>query len=225
MERLRRPSPIRTRPAADHPPCRRTSPPRGPVARRPSTIAFKRADDRRMQRVIQVADVLVLAIGGQRVLDQIVGADAQEIGLLGQQVGDQGGAGRLDHGPERHVGIVGDPLARQLGAHLLADGLRHAQLGHARDQRKQDRIGPPTGGAEQRPQLRAEDVRCGATNSGWSATPAPGSGRCGMRTAAGILSPPRSSVRKVMVRPPTLFSAATACAYCSSSVGRSGRSR
>jgi phosphotransferase system enzyme I (PtsI) len=47
----------------------------------------------------------------------------------------------------------------------------------------------------------------------------------GMRTDGGSLSPPRSSVRNVTVRPPTLFSAATACAYCSSSEGRSVRSR
>ena len=43
-----------------------------------------------------------------------------------------------------------------------------------------------------------------------------------MRTDGGSLSPPRSSVRKVTVRPPTLLSAATACAYCSSSDGQIG---
>src|SRR6185312_3565241 len=54
------------------------------------------AQDRRMKRVVEIGDLFVAAIDGERVLDQVVGADGKELGFGGQRVGGQRGPGYLD---------------------------------------------------------------------------------------------------------------------------------
>jgi hypothetical protein len=46
----------------------------------------------------------VLAVDGQRILRQIVGADREEIGMGGQRMRDHGGGGHLDHDADGHMG-------------------------------------------------------------------------------------------------------------------------
>ena len=89
IERLRRPSPRRIQASIG-------SPAMSPhiATGLPSLFAaldglLERPQDGRVQRVVEVADVLVLAVGGQRVLDEVVGADAEEVALRRQQVGDE----------------------------------------------------------------------------------------------------------------------------------------
>ena len=103
IDRWRRPSPISIHASSGSPAMSPHIATGLPARSAPSTICLQRPQDRRVQRVVEVADVLVLAVGGQRVLDEVVGADAEEVALGGQQVGDQRRAGRLDHDAERHL--------------------------------------------------------------------------------------------------------------------------
>src|SRR6185437_13518762 len=49
-----------------------------------------------MQRIIEMRHLLVAAIDGKRVLDEVVGADGEEIGLGGERVGGERRARNLD---------------------------------------------------------------------------------------------------------------------------------
>ena len=72
------------------------------LLRRDDDLA-QRAQDRRVERVVEVADVLVLAVGRQRVLDEIVGADAEEVALARRAGRRSSRAGRLDHDAQRDL--------------------------------------------------------------------------------------------------------------------------
>ncbi len=71
----------------------------------------QQAQEGRVQRVIKVRQPGVAAVGGQEVLQQVVAADAEEIGFPGQPVEKQGGRRRLDHDPDFHAPGVGNILA------------------------------------------------------------------------------------------------------------------
>ena len=62
---------------------------------------------RRVERIVEVGDVLVAAVDGQRVHRQVVGADGEKVADMGQGIGGQRGAGHLDHGPERRQRVRG----------------------------------------------------------------------------------------------------------------------
>ncbi len=64
---------------------------------------LQHAQHREVQRPVEVGDVPVLAVDADRVLDEVVGPDGEEVALLGQPVGEHGRAGELDHDPHRHV--------------------------------------------------------------------------------------------------------------------------
>jgi hypothetical protein len=116
------------------------------------------AQDGRMQRVVKVAHVFVLAIGGQGVLDQVVGADGQELALVREKVGDDGRAGRFDHGAEGNVAIVLDAFLGQLVAHVGADLAHDAPLAHAGNEGKHDAQRTHRRGPIEGAQLRAEEI-------------------------------------------------------------------
>jgi len=90
------------------------------------------AQDRRVQRVVEVAHVFVLAVSSQGVLDQVVGADGEEIALLDQQVAMTLRWVSRIITSQRDLGIVFQPVA--LGApHRRWSTIAHrAQLGHRR---------------------------------------------------------------------------------------------
>ena len=67
-----------------------------------ATIADQ-PDQRRMQRLVEVRDVLVHAIDRHRVLDEVVRADREEVALGGEQVGGQRRRRHLDHDAELDV--------------------------------------------------------------------------------------------------------------------------
>ncbi len=92
----------------------------------------------RMERLIQVRHVLVHPVHGQRVLDQVVRPDAEEVHLARQDIADHGGAGRLHHDPERYRRVVGFPPLVQIRLHLLDDLFRALNLFHIRDHGKHD---------------------------------------------------------------------------------------
>ena len=116
---------------------------------------------RRMGRIVQMADRIVVAVDGQRVLDQVVGADREEVHVLGQHVDRQCRGRHLDHCADLHVRIVGlagrvEFLARQ---RQLGHGL--AQFGDRIDHREQDAYPAMHRCAQDRTQLGAEQRRFG----------------------------------------------------------------
>ena len=64
-----------------------------------------------LQRMPQMRDVIVLPIGGEGVLDEIVGADAEEVDFAREQIGGHRRARRFQHDPERHARSCATPSA------------------------------------------------------------------------------------------------------------------
>ena len=118
-----------------------------------------------MMRVVEAAQVIVLAVAGQRVLGQIVGADAEEIDLLRQTVAVDGGGGRLDHDADLDLLAVGDALLLQLALDFLAELLGLADLPDGGDHREHDAQLAEGGGAEEGAQLGLEDLGPGQADA------------------------------------------------------------
>ncbi len=66
-------------------------------SRCPLSIRLDHPKHRRMVRIVEIIQLCVLPVDGQRVLGQIVSADAEEIHFLRQKVADHHRGGRLDH--------------------------------------------------------------------------------------------------------------------------------
>lgn len=78
-------------------------------------------------RVVQVGDRLVGPVDGQGVLDQVVGADREEVEVAQEQRDGQRRGGHLDHGAQAHDAV--QLRARiQLGAGLVDKGQGLADL-------------------------------------------------------------------------------------------------
>ena len=82
--------------------------------------------------------VLVGPVGRQRVLNQIVGADGEEIHLAGQLLRHDGRRGHLDHRADRQLAVEGDALFFQVFLHFRQDHLALAQLQQRADHREHD---------------------------------------------------------------------------------------
>ena len=106
-----------------------------------------------MQRFVQIGHMLVAAIDGQAVLDEIVGADGEKIDLLGQQIGDQSGRRSLNHDADRHLGIEGISLRLQLGCGLLQIAAAGTDFRHPGNQGEHDAHAAEGAGPQDRPQL------------------------------------------------------------------------
>ena len=74
-----------------------------PLPRRRAAHHLDHPQNRRMQRLVQPRHALVGAIDGQAVLNQIVGADGEEVDLARQQIGRVRRGRNLDHDADRHV--------------------------------------------------------------------------------------------------------------------------
>ncbi len=68
-----------------------------PVRWQASQDHAEHPEDRRAQRLAEVRDLGIVAIGGHEVLDQVVGADRDEIGLAQDRVDADGRRRHLDH--------------------------------------------------------------------------------------------------------------------------------
>ena len=93
----------------------------------------ERAQDRRMHRLVQVGHVLVLAIGGERVLDEIVGADAEEVAFGGDVIGREHGARRLDHRSDRRAARRRRMRSRASSSHTRAQMRRASRTSLTRE--------------------------------------------------------------------------------------------
>ena len=103
-------------------------------------------------------DLLVHPVHRQRVLDQIIGADAEKLHVSGQGIGHNGRRGSFDHRPDFQVLVERDVFPTQLGFALfdqLVGLLQFLQAGNHRVHHLQVAFGA---GPQNRPELRAEDV-------------------------------------------------------------------
>ncbi len=112
--------------------------------------------DRRVQRLVQIGHPIVGAVHGQRVLDEIVGADGEEVHLGGQQVRRQRGRRHLDHRADREA-RGGVDVARD----LIEDRASLAHLLHRGHEGKHHAEGPVRGRADQGAQLRPQHLGMG----------------------------------------------------------------
>ena len=103
-------------------------------------------------------DALVRAVDGQRVLDEVVRADREEIDFLGEDLGLEGGRRHLDHDADRDVVVVFDALVLEVLGDVADDALGLAKFGDVGDQGKKHLDVAGDGGAEDRADLRLEQV-------------------------------------------------------------------
>ena len=106
-----------------------------------------------IERVVQIVDFIVDAIDGERILNQIVGADGEKIQMGGEQVCAQGCGRNLDHAAYRHEGIEALIGSGQFGSRLN-DQLQHLEhllgIGQHGDHHP---YGPIGGSSQDCPQL------------------------------------------------------------------------
>ena len=74
-------------------------------------------------RVEEGLQLCVLAVQSAGVLGQIVGADGEEVALLGQLVGDEDSGGRLDHGADLQLLVELLALSRSSVRHSSSTAL------------------------------------------------------------------------------------------------------
>ena len=111
-----------------------------------------------MHGLVQRRDRGVSAIDGQRVLDEVVGADAQEFHLAREQVGGHRGGGGFDHRPHGDVGAALGVSGHQRLRFARHDSPDLADLVDAGDEREQHAQVGVRGGAQERAELRDEDL-------------------------------------------------------------------
>ena len=117
-----------------------------------------------MVRIVEIIQLCVLPVDGQRVLGQIVSADAEEIHFLRQKVADHHRGGRLDHDALLEI-TVRNPGPVHLLLDLLHHGLDAAHLVHGNDHRVHDRQVPVGAGPQDGAKLRFEDLRPGKADA------------------------------------------------------------
>ncbi len=89
-----------------------------------------------MGRPVEIGDVAVHAVDCDRVLDEVVGPDGEEIDFRRDQIGDDGGARHLDHHAGFQALVEGHAFFRKLVHALLEILLRLPYLAEAGDQRE-----------------------------------------------------------------------------------------
>ena len=112
----------------------------------------------RVQRVVQMRYRLVGTIDCQRVLDQVVSADRQEVKILQEQLERQRGSRNLDHGTEPHRPVGRSP-AVELHPGLLEQAQGLADLARMGQHRNQQIDLPESGSAKYRAQLGQKHIR------------------------------------------------------------------
>ena len=105
-----------------------------PCALHSAMVSRHQLQHGRMQRVVQVRHRFVGAVDGQRVLDQVVGADRQEVEVLQEGAQRQRRRRDLDHRAQLHR-PVGDAAVVQLGAREVEQRQRLADLAGMRQHR------------------------------------------------------------------------------------------
>jgi hypothetical protein len=99
------------------------------------------------------------AVDGKRVLNEIVGADAEEADIVDESVDAERCSGRLDHHSERQIVPVLDAAIIQLTRGFVEQVPRLLHFVERYDQRKHDADVAVHRGAQERPELRLEKLR------------------------------------------------------------------
>ena len=106
-------------------------------------------------------DLLVAAVDRQRVLDQVVGTDREELQPAQEHADGQRRRRNLDHAADADVLVVGDALVAQAQLGLLDRGQRLVDLVRVREHRHQQLDLAVVRGAQDGAQLRLEHRRFG----------------------------------------------------------------
>ena len=140
--------------------------------------ALDHAQVRGVQRLVQVGDLLVRAVDRERVLQQVVGPDRQEVGAAARS-GRRSSPRPASRSSRRAArrGRRRAARARSSRLRVLERGARVLDLGQARDHRDQDLQLAERARAEQRAQLRCGTRRAGGATCARRAGRAPGSPR------------------------------------------------
>ena len=84
---------------------------------------FDEPDDGGMSGLVEVGDALVEAVDGQGVLDEVVGADAEEFDAAGEGFSGDGGGRDLDHGADFEVFLEAGAFLAELGFEFFDQGI------------------------------------------------------------------------------------------------------
>ncbi|MDR9274782.1 hypothetical protein FEP29_03782 [Burkholderia multivorans] len=122
---------------------------------------FNQVQHGRMQRVVQMRDRVVGAVDRERVLDQVVRADRQEIEALQKQRQRDRGGRNFDHRADAHVRIVREPRVVELALRFANQVERLVDLLRMREHRDQDLHLTERRRAQDRAQLREKHLRLG----------------------------------------------------------------
>ena len=117
--------------------------------------------DRRVQRVVEVGHRVVGAVDGEGVLDQVVGADRQEIEPPHENRQRERRGRDLDHAADLDVALVGLAALVELLLRLAEERERLLDLVQVREHRQQDAHLAVVRGAQDGAQLREEHLRLG----------------------------------------------------------------
>ena len=119
-----------------------------------------------MGRFVEMRDMIVSAIDGDGILDEIVGSDAEELHFTREMICGKRGAGHFDHDAHLDVRIEGCPFLLQFAAAFIENGVGAAQFSDAGDHRIHDAHVANRRRPQDGPQLRLEDIRDAAGSSG-----------------------------------------------------------
>ena len=111
-----------------------------------------------MRRLIKVCDLFVHSVDCERILDQIVGSDAEEIDLGCEDIGADGCAWDFNHRANLDLFVQRNARPAQLFMALSEDGLGTSQFLQTRDHGKHDFYVPDSAGTENSAQLRFKNV-------------------------------------------------------------------
>src|SRR6266567_616440 len=81
--------------------------------------ALQKIEEARMLHIREPRHSDVAAIGGKKILAEIVRADTEEVDLGAELVQNKGTRGNFNHDSNRHRWIEGDVLSRQVMLYLL----------------------------------------------------------------------------------------------------------
>ena len=126
------------------------------VRARGADDAVDQAQHRGMQRRIEFAQRIVVAVGGEQVLHEVVGADRQEIHGADEGLQRDRGRGHFDHRADRHGFGDGMTFGAQFALHVLDPGAHRDHFLASADHRDQHAHRAVGAGAQDRAQLRPE---------------------------------------------------------------------
>ena len=214
------PRPASRTAAAGSPASSPHTPTQRPWAWRPRDRGLHQSQHRRLGSGEQRGQPGVAALGGHRVLGEVVGAQGEEVDVGGQARRRERRRRDLHHDPELHGGV--DPGVRPRLIEQLARGGDLGQRGDHRQHRLDRVLG---GDAQDGAELRGQHARGGPAPAGCRAPRGTGCPPAASAAPGSGLSAPASRVRTISGRPSSATAISRSVSACSSSPGSSSRPR